>query len=56
MVLYRVHGGSKRGNNLEMIKVSIGNREEKIMMRVLKEVSQRGCEICILGSLQGLGG
>lgn len=52
MVLYRVHSGSTRGNNLEMMKVSIRNREEKITMRVLKEVSQRGCEICILGGLQ----
>lgn len=51
-VLYRVHSGSTGGNNLGMMKVSIRHREEKIIMRVLKEASQRGCEICILGGLQ----
>lgn len=51
-VLYRVHRGSTRGKNLEMMKVSMRNREEKLIMRVLKEVSQRGCETCILGGLQ----
>lgn len=52
MALYRVHNGSTRGNHLEMMKVSPRNREEKLIMRVLEEVSQRGCEICILGGLQ----
>jgi len=56
MALHRGHSGSVRGNGPVKRWAAIRNEEEKVMMRVimrlLEQIAQRGCEICVLEVVQ----